>query len=43
VAATAAKTHVDCSCHRLNTAIDTGWKNVMSLDADVRQLDNLIA
>jgi len=40
VAATAAKTHVDCSCHRLNTAIDTGWKNVMSLDADVRQLDN---
>lgn len=40
VAATAAKTHVDCSCHRLNTAIDTGWKKVMSLDADIRQLDN---
>lgn len=26
VAATSAKTHVDCSCHRLNTAVDTAWK-----------------
>ena len=39
VAATASKTHVDCSCHRLNTSIDTAWKEVMSLDDDIQLLD----
>lgn len=39
VAATSAKTHVDCSCHRLNTSIDTAWKKIMFLDEGFRQLD----
>jgi hypothetical protein len=40
VAATAAKTHIDCSCHRLNTSVDTAWKRILSLDAEFRQLDS---
>jgi hypothetical protein len=40
IAATTAKTHVDCSCHRLNTAIDTAWKKILALDSELRQLDN---
>jgi hypothetical protein len=40
VAATATKTHVDCSCHRLNTSIDTAWKKCLSSDSDLQQLDN---
>ena len=40
VAATATKTHVDCSCHRLNTSIDTAWKKILSLDSDLEQLNN---
>jgi len=39
VAATASKTHVDCACHRLNTVIDTAWKNVLSLNKEISDLD----
>ena len=27
VAATSTMTHIDCSCHRLNTSMDTAWKS----------------
>ena len=27
ICATQSKTHINCSCHRLNTAIDTVWKS----------------
>jgi hypothetical protein len=40
VAATATKTHIDCSCHRLNTSVDTAWKRIMSVDEEFRQLDS---
>jgi len=40
VAATATKTHVDCSCHRLNTSVDTAWKRIMSKDVEFHQLDS---
>jgi len=40
VAATATKTHVDCSCHRLNTSVDTAWKKILTMDAELRQLDS---
>jgi hypothetical protein len=40
VAATATKSHVDCSCHRLNTSIDTAWKKCLPSDSDLQQLDN---
>jgi hypothetical protein len=40
IAATGTKTHVDCSCHRLNTSVDTAWKQILSTDAEFRQLDS---
>ena len=39
ICATESKTHVDCSCHRLNTAIDTTWKQVMAQDNNMQQLN----
>ena len=36
ICATESKTHVDCSCHCLNTAIDTVWKQVMAKDSSFR-------
>ncbi len=40
VAATVEKAHVDCACHRLNTAIDTAWKMLMSINDELQQLNS---
>ena len=39
ICTTKSKTHVDCSCHRLNTAIDTARKQDMAQDDNIQQLN----
>ena len=40
VAATSTQTHIDCSCHQLNTSIDTVWKKLLLINADLLQLNS---
>ena len=37
--ATLAKTHIDCTCHRINTAIDIAWKQAMDSNLELMLLD----
>ncbi|KAI6661971.1 Hobo element transposase HFL1 [Oopsacas minuta] len=39
IAATTDKTHVDCLCHRLNTVIDSAWKEILQLNEELMYLD----
>jgi hypothetical protein len=39
ICATASKTHIDCCCHRLNTAINQAWKKLLILSDDLQQLN----
>ncbi|KAI6653454.1 hypothetical protein LOD99_3673 [Oopsacas minuta] len=38
VAATAQKIRIDCACHRINTAIKTGWERAMMENEELDQL-----
>ncbi|KAI6657846.1 hypothetical protein LOD99_588 [Oopsacas minuta] len=38
VAATAQKIRIDCGCHRINTAIKTGWERAMMENEELDQL-----
>ena len=39
ICATLAKTHIDCACHRINTAIDIAWKQAMDSNLELMLLD----